>query len=640
MASGAGPQVFREGTLRRVLASVVVALAAVGLALWATAPAAAAPRTIPSACSYTADAGSSRSCAAKFQDSVSVKDFGAVGDGTTNDTTAFASAIAWCDAGGNGSIGNGGCTINIPEGTYKVSSINLSKSTAVFYRQIRLRGAGRWATTIIPSTTGNIIIDMIGRNYAAIEDLAIDSTGFQSQTAIFLGRSTTSTNSNNNKFTNLHIAGNYSKAAVVSIAAESATWYSCRFENSNSSTVSWTSVPSYNPKYVAFYSADDNTQVGITTSNGTISTGPNTDNVMLDPEFYQTADNAVLTYFRNTAGYRFIGGSWIAGTQNGIKLMVLQGVTGNIFNGSMDFVGPHFEWFGTGTAIYLDPNGNNTTFKGLHFFNGFLNSNGGSFIDYDRTSTANQPYLVDATINSVKGNVGAAGFQIYLYALGSSSIHWQPSDDTTGTVTVFSFIADSLVKTWTLTMPGTAVRFQYDEQFASAVPTTGTYFTGQKIWHTAPAPGTPLGWLAYGPVTLGTLNGGATTGTCTISTNTLTVNSATGLVVGQRINIVGIAGPRIVTNISGTAISLLTNCNASVAAAAVSNDATLGGLVPFGTVGNGTSGVGLVSVTQANLGTPGNGTLYYCSDCTTASACTGGGSGALASRQNGAWKCL
>lgn len=46
------------------------------------------------------------------------------------------------------------------------------------------------------------------------------------------------------------------------------------------------------------------------------------------------------------------------------------------------------------------------------------------------------------------------------------------------------------------------------------------------------------------------------------------------------------------------------------------------------------------SVTQANLPAAANGSMIYCSDCTTASACTGGGTGAFASRQNGAWKCL
>jgi hypothetical protein len=43
----------------------------------------------------------------------------------------------------------------------------------------------------------------------------------------------------------------------------------------------------------------------------------------------------------------------------------------------------------------------------------------------------------------------------------------------------------------------------------------------------------------------------------------------------------------------------------------------------------------------ANLGTPGNGTVTFCTDCSTASnPCTGTGTGALAVRQNGAWKCL
>lgn len=59
-----------------------------------------------------------------------------------------------------------------------------------------------------------------------------------------------------------------------------------------------------------------------------------------------------------------------------------------------------------------------------------------------------------------------------------------------------------------------------------------------------------------------------------------------------------------------------------------------------GLVMSGANIVTLGSVLQANLGTPANGTIIYCSDCNTASACTAGGTGALASRQNGAWKCL
>jgi hypothetical protein len=50
-------------------------------------------------------------------------------------------------------------------------------------------------------------------------------------------------------------------------------------------------------------------------------------------------------------------------------------------------------------------------------------------------------------------------------------------------------------------------------------------------------------------------------------------------------------------------------------------------------------GLQLGSVTQANLGAPANGTLLYCQDCNQDSTCTAGGSGALAKRIAGSWKC-
>lgn len=43
--------------------------------------------------------------------------------------------------------------------------------------------------------------------------------------------------------------------------------------------------------------------------------------------------------------------------------------------------------------------------------------------------------------------------------------------------------------------------------------------------------------------------------------------------------------------------------------------------------------------TFANLGTPANGTMYYCSNCQQASTCSSGGSGAFAKRINGSWSC-
>lgn len=43
--------------------------------------------------------------------------------------------------------------------------------------------------------------------------------------------------------------------------------------------------------------------------------------------------------------------------------------------------------------------------------------------------------------------------------------------------------------------------------------------------------------------------------------------------------------------------------------------------------------------TQANLGAATNGCIIYCSDCTIASPCAAGGTGAIAKRLNGVWVC-
>lgn len=54
---------------------------------------------------------------------------------------------------------------------------------------------------------------------------------------------------------------------------------------------------------------------------------------------------------------------------------------------------------------------------------------------------------------------------------------------------------------------------------------------------------------------------------------------------------------------------------------------------------SGQSGLTMSGVAFAALGTPGNGNVRYCSDCTIANPCAGAGTGAIAKRLNGIWVC-
>jgi len=80
-----------------------------------------------------------RTVESKLQDVVSVKDFGATGDGTTDDTAAIQAAI---DAAN-------GRTVLLPAGTYKITStLTFSPATGTFEKPIRLVGDGMLSSII------------------------------------------------------------------------------------------------------------------------------------------------------------------------------------------------------------------------------------------------------------------------------------------------------------------------------------------------------------------------------------------------------------------------------------------------------------------------------------------------------------
>jgi hypothetical protein len=124
---------------------------------------------------------------------VSVKDFGAVGDGTTDDTTA-------CQAASDRVKARGGGWVFWPKGTYKITSPITGDTAGVSHR-----GAGRGISVIKNfSTTGNALSISIGAGSTdgkvVIQDLSITANTTSSGTALLVS------NGNRVKVENVSVA--------------------------------------------------------------------------------------------------------------------------------------------------------------------------------------------------------------------------------------------------------------------------------------------------------------------------------------------------------------------------------------------------------------------------------------------------
>lgn len=105
-----------------------------------------------------------RTAKAKMADIVSVKDFGAVGNGTTDDTTAVQAAI------------NAGGSIYFPPGTYKLSS-QITYTMPTTSSSITIFGAGPGISKLVWAAGGGLQINYLGQfNTAHVRDLEFLTT--------------------------------------------------------------------------------------------------------------------------------------------------------------------------------------------------------------------------------------------------------------------------------------------------------------------------------------------------------------------------------------------------------------------------------------------------------------------------------
>lgn len=127
----------------------------------------------------------------KMRDIISVKDFGAVGDGTNDDTAEIQACFNAFSSGTTG-VGVGGSatppTIYFPSGSYKISS------TIQFPNAIRIAGAGKWNSRIIAASgfTGIMVQDKGNGSKVQFSDLEIDANDETGVTSLLEIGTTTS----------------------------------------------------------------------------------------------------------------------------------------------------------------------------------------------------------------------------------------------------------------------------------------------------------------------------------------------------------------------------------------------------------------------------------------------------------------
>lgn len=176
-----------------------------------------------------------RTQAEKNTDAVSVKDFGAKGDGVTDDTAAIQRAIDYVRASvvTAGTVLRVAPTLLFPFGSYRVtSSLNMSG-----FRNHAWRIVGEGAT-LLGETNGTPVVDLMGTRYFDWHGLCIvGSTTNTPNYGVILGRTFANAGSSAGEyeFNNCTFYGTFTRACLYTLAPEVVQYSFVRFWNKHAS---------------------------------------------------------------------------------------------------------------------------------------------------------------------------------------------------------------------------------------------------------------------------------------------------------------------------------------------------------------------------------------------------------------------
>ena len=429
---------------------------------------------------------------------VSVKSFGAVGDGVTDDTAAIQQAIDYIDVAGN----YGKNTLFFPSGKYLVTS------TLVLPANCKMLGAGVWnsvdhplGSTILGKHTGAAVVSLVGKNYSQIENLHIfgDST-VTPQTGLLLGRSSPGS-AGCHLIKNVTVSGYYSKAAIYSIASEQNTYI-------NIVGI----VEGGTAKYVFFTSQSDDLSVGGLTGSSNM-TGQ-----LYGSFFWHIIDRADASVIfmdvgGDTGNWTFQDSYLATATSHGSYVTIRVGeVDGQSCSAPIIFDRVDGEFWGgsVGPDKAYHIQGNGQTLNGLVITGGNLSANS-SFIYCDNAEldsaeiTATSPSKPSTfwRLKNSNINLGTQNITITSDAVNNIIRH-------TGALTISGTDAGNLLRSPNAV--GVSGRESIDKflmlqkywLYGTSAPASGTWARGDIVWNSAPSIGGNIGWICVVGGTPGT----------------------------------------------------------------------------------------------------------------------------------------
>lgn len=339
-------------------------------------------------------------------------------------------AIAEIDAGSKGG------TLYFPAGTYAISSIDLTQ-TRNSEAGLTLIGAGRGQTTLRAAAPGQVLIDAAGRNNLSLLDLEVLSADHVSTCGLLLARHIARPECSRNRIANVRFRGAFAVAAAVSVAAESNSWAGCFFENGHAPT-----------HHGCFLTINDPATLRMSGLATQITAGPNTDNTMIDCEFYAPFDGARPVRFVGSAGYTMLACTVIAGSASRAQLVTYSPLQ-SIFSGPVTWQSPHLEVFGQGAVVHCLSGTGTCYYRGVNSYGGSYQVADGTLLMGQAPGVEGRP-IVQSTIWTVPlVSQGVTGLGIRVYGLTDCNLAIRNGEDPAGRgigdIEVTGFAANSRV---------------------------------------------------------------------------------------------------------------------------------------------------------------------------------------------------